>query len=136
MREDQYRLGAWSDDGGETWGDWYEDKALPDVPCMAGIYRMTDSITYEKSRVLYCGTNYHLRAHYTIRMSYDEGITWPVEKEIYPGPSAYGQMVTMSDNETMALLLEAGTLDYRGTIHFLKFDLAWLTGGTDTLNKL
>ncbi len=134
MRDDKYRKVSWSNDGGDTWGTVREDPALPDVPCMAGVYRMTDNVTYHTGRVLYCGTDQHVRAHYTVRMSYDDGMTWPVAKEVYPGPSAYGQLVVLGDNETITLLVEAGPVDYRGTIHLARFDLAWLTDGMDALD--
>ncbi|MEX2727777.1 MAG: exo-alpha-sialidase [Candidatus Sigynarchaeum springense] len=134
MRSGKFRKIAWSNDGGETWGPVREDPGLPDVPCMAGVYRMTDNVTYYTGRVLYCGTDRHVRAHYTVRLSYDDGNTWPVAKEVYPGPSAYGQLVVLGDNETIALLVEAGPLDYRGTIHIARFDLAWLTCGLDALD--
>nr|MDO8085026.1 sialidase family protein [Candidatus Sigynarchaeum springense] len=134
MRAGSFRLVAWSGDGGDTWGPAREDLALPDVPCMASVYRMTDNVTYHIGRVLYCGTDKHVRAHYTVRMSYDDGRTWPVAKEVYPGPSAYGQLVVLGDNETIALLVEAGPIDYRGTIHLARFDLHWLTGGLDALD--
>lgn len=132
MRSSPNREVARSQDGGETWSTCYSDPTLPDVPCQAGVYRFTDKYSYQKNRILYCGPNYRVRGHYTIRISYDEGLTWPVEKELYAGSSAYGQLVVLSDN-TIVLLFEVGELDYREGITFAKFDLDWLTDGKDQL---
>ena len=41
----------------------------------------------------------------TIRVSYDEGETWPVSREIYSGGSAYSNLVKLSD-DTVGLLYE------------------------------
>ena len=41
----------------------------------------------------------------TIRMSYDEGKTWPRSKEIYDGGSAYSNLIKLSD-ESVGLLYE------------------------------
>ncbi|MHA1490852.1 MAG: sialidase family protein [Promethearchaeota archaeon] len=132
MRGSPNRIIARSGDGGITWSECYSDPALPDVPCQASVYRLTSIPTNDKNRILYSGPNYRVRGYYTIRMSYDEGITWPVAKEIYAGSSAYGQMVVLSDH-TIVLLFECGEVDYREGIQFVKFDIDWLTDGQDQI---
>jgi sialidase-1 len=91
---------------------------------------MTMNDTYAYSRMLYSGPNYHSRGHYVVRMSYDESQTWPVEKEVYSGPAAYGQLAVLA-NKTVCLLFEAGKYDYRDGIYFTRFVVIWLSDGAD-----
>lgn len=123
---------AWSSDGGVTWTAPRPDPALPDVPCQASVARLTHPAHYRRGRVLYAGPNYHVRGHYVVRVSYDEGETWPVERELYPGPAAYGQLVVLS-NKSVGLLLECGRYDYREGIQFVRFAPGWIARDSDPL---
>ncbi|MFV2091040.1 MAG: hypothetical protein ACC642_10295, partial [Pseudomonadales bacterium] len=67
--------------------------------------------------------------HMTVRLSYDEGKTWPVAKVIYPGPSQYSGLVTLPDM-TIGCIFER---DYLHGIRFVRFSLRWLTDGKDRL---
>ena len=57
-------------------------------------------------------------------MSYDEGKTWPVIRQIYEGGSAYSNLVRLPDGRIGVLYEKDG---YK-TISFVTFDLAWLEG--------
>ena len=63
----------------------------------------------------------------TIRLSYDEGQTWPVVKVLYAGSAAYSDLVVLS-NGVIGCLYERD--DYR-KITFARFTLGWLTDGKD-----
>ena len=63
----------------------------------------------------------------TIRLSYDEGKTWPVAKVLYAGSAAYSDLVVLPDGE-IGCLYERD--DYR-KITFARFTLGWLTDGKD-----
>ena len=65
----------------------------------------------------------------TIRLSYDEGKTWPVSKVLYSGPAAYSCLTVLPDT-TVGCLYEKD--NYR-RITFARFDLDWLTEGKDAL---
>lgn len=70
----------------------------------------------------------------TVRLSYDEGKTWPVSKVIHPGQLAYSCLTVLPD-ETIGLLYE-NSKDYRyEKISFALFNLEWLTDGKDELKK-
>ena len=126
---DGYRYVAWSNDEGETWEPGYLDKEFTDPGCMASIYRFTKT---PKSRVLFSNPDRLSRGHLTIRMSYDEGNSWPVSKLVYEGPSAYSQIVVL-ENNSLCVLFETGRYDYRESITFVTVDLTWLTNGQDQL---
>jgi sialidase-1 len=66
----------------------------------------------------------------TIRLSYDEGQTWPVAKVLYDGSAAYSDLAVLPDG-TIGCLYERD--DY-GKITFARFTLAWLTDGKDRLD--
>jgi sialidase-1 len=130
-----YRIVAWSHDGGETWASWYSDKELSDPRCMASIIRFTDTPTHLRNRVLFSNPAKMSRGHLTMRMSYDEGATWNVSKLVYEGPSAYSQLAILA-NYTICLLFEQGLLDYRESIQFVRIDLDWLTDSLDFLSPI
>ncbi len=77
-----------------------------------------------------------VRKNITVRMSYDEGKTWPVAKVVDPGDAGYTDMAVAPDG-TIFLAYERG--DTNGEKVFsskylsvARFNLAWLTGGSDT----
>jgi sialidase-1 len=129
-----YKLVMKSSDGGETWDSYYEDKELPESGTQASVMRFTRLMNSQgsKSRVLFSSPNYYARGHMTLRMSYNDGRTWEVSKEIYEGPSAYSQIAILSD-KTICVLFEMGKYDYRESLVFIKVDLEWLTDGEDQL---
>jgi sialidase-1 len=74
-----------------------------------------------------------------VRISYDEGKTWPVEKTILKGPGAYSSMTVFPDG-SIGILFETGTAfgsfdDYAAKEVFARFTLDWLTDGKDYLVK-
>ena len=68
----------------------------------------------------------------TVKLSYDEGKTWPVAKLIYEGPVAYSCLTVLANNEIGLLYwLWMGPR----TI-FARFSLDWLTDGEDRVQPL
>ncbi|MFT7641552.1 MAG: sialidase-1, partial [Pirellulaceae bacterium] len=121
------RAMATSKDGGKTWGELYLDQALDTPVCQANILRYSwanDAALGSKSRILFASPRGSGRSHMTIWLSYDEGKTWPISKEVYAGGSAYSNMVTLPDG-TIGLLFEKD--GYR-TISFTTISLDWLEG--------
>ena len=125
---------GWSLDRGETWKTGYYQKDLPEAETQGSILRFTSTATQTRNRVLFTNPNFSSRGHLTLRMSYDEGGTWKVVKEIYSGPACYSQIGVLSDF-TILVLFEAGKYDYRETLTLAKLDLEWLTEGKDRLRK-
>lgn len=63
----------------------------------------------------------------TVRVTYDEGKTWPAAKVLYAGSSAYSDLGVLPDG-TIGCLYER---DGYKKISFARFRLAWLTDGKD-----
>ena len=128
-----------SKDGGATWGKVRWDHALNECPCQGSIVRYSDAEKDGKDRLLFAnpdnrGERFNVveRTKMTVRMSYDEGKTWPVKKLIHAGPSSYSGMVRLPNGD-IGLIFEGGEKHRREWIRFVRFSLAWLTDGADSL---
>jgi sialidase-1 len=66
------------------------------------------------------------RVKMTIRMSYDEGESWPVAKLLNDGPSAYSSLAVLPD-QSIGCLYERGKESPYEKITFARFSLEWLT---------
>jgi sialidase-1 len=58
----------------------------------------------------------------TVRLSRDDGATWPVSKVIHEGPSAYSCLAALPDGE-VGLLYECGEKTATDRIEFARFKL-------------
>lgn len=128
-----YRIQACSTDGGETWGPWSYNEDLPAAGTQASILRYTTEASGDKNRVLFSNPGAPYRGEYTIRLSYDEGQTWPVSKLVYQGAAGYSSLAVLADHTILALF-ETGRYDLRQSITLIKIDLDWITEGQDSLN--
>ena len=81
-------------------------------------------------RVLFSNPASTNRERLTIRLSDDQGRTWPVAKLLYPGPSAYSCLTVLPDKR-IGCLYERGDRGPYETITFARFSLDWLTGAKD-----
>ncbi len=109
------------------------DAGLPDPIVQGSIQRFTwsDEAQYgSRSRILFSNPNSQSkREKMTVRLSYDEGQTWPVQKLVDGGPAAYGDLVVLDDMR-IGLLYERGNA---GGIVFARFSLDWLSDGQDSV---
>jgi len=110
-------------DGGISWTDpiLHDDVFCP--TCQSSIERYS---TEPQNIILYSGPGGPGRNNLTIRMSRDEGKTWPVAKVWHKGPSAYSDLVVLPDG-TFGCLYEAGEDRGYETIRFVRFEMDWLT---------
>lgn len=143
------RLVAFSPDGATQWTKPQIDEHLFDPVCFASMTRYSlASQGGGRNRILFCNpdcddadklgnkANMYVRKNITVRMSYDEGKTWPVAKVVDPGLSGYTDMAVAPDG-TIFLAYEHGATNgekvfsskYFSVAHF---NLAWLTDGADT----
>jgi len=133
MRISGCRYVALSRDGGATWFKEYRDEALPDPSCMGAIVRYSSQAAGGKSRLLFANpATPGSRTQLTVKLSYDEGRTWPIAKMIQAGPAAYSSLAVLPDG-TIGLLYETGDSHPYERIRFARFSLEWLTEGQDRI---
>jgi len=122
---------AESRDGGLTWSEVRPDDALPEPVCQASLLRHTLRPPHAKNRLLFSnpGTDKG-RTRMTVRLSYDEGQTWPVSRVLHEGPSAYSCLAVLADL-SIGCLYERGEKSPYEKITFARFPLGWLTEGAD-----
>jgi sialidase-1 len=141
-----------SKDEGQSWSQPVPQPDLPDPDCQGSMIRYTrQDQGFTKNRILFAnpfsgaiaagsvGSDPRGRFNVTVRMSYDEGKTWPVEKLILKGPGAYSSMAVFPDG-SVGILFETGTAfgpfdDYCVKEVFARFTVDWLTDGRDHLDK-
>jgi len=126
------RVTAVSMDGGLTFSEGKPDETLVEPVCQASFLRYTWSDQHGKSRLLFSNPASIKRNMMTVRMSYDEGKTWPVTKLIDHRLAAYSCLTVLPDMD-IGLLYECGDGDPYETITFTRFGLDWLTDGKDRI---
>ncbi len=100
-------------------------------------YRLSRLSDGRKNRLLFvnpCVPGTQERRNLTVRLSYDEGRTWPVSKTAEPGFGGYSDLSVLPDG-TILCLYEGGDPDGRGYSRLVvaRFGLEWLTDGMDSL---
>ncbi|HOW18702.1 MAG TPA: sialidase family protein, partial [Phycisphaerae bacterium] len=129
------RAVAISRDGGLTWSALRYDTALIEPICQASFIRFTggpaprnperERRASAKNRLLFANPASTKREKFTVRISYDEGETWPVAKELHAGPTAYSALAVLPDM-TIGCLYERGEKDPYEKLTFARFSVEWL----------
>ncbi len=128
IRQGGHRAVVISKDGGKTWGKPWNDMALIDPTdykgCQASVIRYSrKEVGGSKNLLLFSNpTDANHRLNLTVRISYDEGKTWPVAKVIENGPGGYSSMTVFPDG-FIGLVYESGSFR---TITFARFNLEWI----------
>lgn len=123
------RAVATSEDAGATWSPVWHDPALVEPICQASFLRYTRQPPDERSGLLFANPAHAPaggRRDMTVRMSYDEGQTWPVHRVLWAGPAAYSSLAVLPDGR-IACLFEAGDKQPYERIVFADFERKWLT---------
>lgn len=111
---------ATSRDRGATWSSISYDDALVDPICQASLIR------FRKDSLLFSNPADTKRVRMTVKLSRDEGNTWPVARLIHDGPAAYSSLAQLKDGR-IGLLYERGEKRAYELITFARFDQRWLT---------
>jgi sialidase-1 len=74
-----------------------------------------------------------------MRLSYDEGKSWPIAKVMRNGPGAYSSITILPDG-SIGVLYEYGDrhneyFNHYQKLVFARFNLEWLTDGKDHLEE-
>jgi len=120
---------ATSADGGATWTAIAHEQQIPCPKCQGSLLRHDDR------RLLFSnpfppepkdGKPSGARVRMTVRLSNDEGKTWPFAKRLHEGPSAYSSLARLPDG-TILCLYEGGVKGAYESLRLARFSLEWLT---------
>ena len=100
------RILAFSKSGGHTWDTAYVSTLLPDPVCQGSMI----STIYQKKHILVFSNaaSHTKRERLTIRVSFDDGQSWPVNFLVDPGPSSYSDIAEVKTGK-LGLLYEKGS---------------------------
>ncbi|MGC3972403.1 MAG: sialidase family protein [Pirellulales bacterium] len=143
------RIVVTSPNGATQWSTPKFDDALLEPICMGAIVRLSTTATSDKNRLVYAAPHglpstvgkvtLADRKNISVKLSYDEGRTWPVNRVLEAGPSGYSDLAVLPDGTMLCLYGRSekeGRDMYRdGSLRLARFNLEWLTEGKDTLGK-
>ncbi len=121
-----------SRDGGETFTEFGVDETLIESRCHASLARYVDPAGSEPDRILFSnppvfegtwqspsrGCGKLCRINQTVRVSYDDGKTWPVSRRVAED-GAYSSLVVLEDGTILC--------GFKRTVY--RFNMAWLEQG-------
>lgn len=136
------RLIVTSKDGARNWSHPHYQEDLPDSICFASILRLSTRKHGGRNRILFSAPDNLTRAdgkqivskdrkNLTVRVSYDEGKSWTLKRAIDLGPSGYSDLAAATDG-TIYCLYEAGGSFPHERLVLARFNLTWLTHGSDS----
>jgi sialidase-1 len=117
-----------SRDGGETWSITHQDMTLIEPTCQASLLRHPVNVNPAQDVFLFSNpATQTARTNGTIRLSRDEGKTWPMSRVLYPGGFAYSCLASLPDGSVGCLFERAGPK----RISFVRFTVEWVEGGNE-----
>jgi len=123
------RAQAISHDGGQSWAAAEYPSELVEPRCQASLLRYNWPNGNEPGRLLFSNPAGARRRDLTVRLSRDDGKTWPVSRRLHEGPAAYSCLAMLPD-KTIGCLYECGRTNAYEKISFARFPLAWVAGST------
>jgi len=122
-RGNHCRLTSLSKDGGVTFAPPVEDQILIEPVCQASIINYPKQPGY----LIFSNPASTKREKLTVRLSKDDGKTWPASHVLHDGPAAYSCLTVLPDG-AIGCLYERGATDAYETITFARMTLPWLEG--------
>ena len=133
------RMLAMSPNGANEWSKPVFADELHEPGCMAGLVSHPGDGRSDRPWLLYSSPNTVDRSHQarrdvTIRISKDDGKTWPIQKRLHAGPSAYSDLAVLPNGDILCFY-ERGVEQRFGDhgrpwayryLAIAKFDLEWL----------
>mgnify|MGYP001068300325 CR=1 FL=1 len=124
----QCRAVSISKDGGEHWSNITHDPVLIEPVCQASMITYNPGNNSNSSLLLFSNpADKKSRIRMTVRLSNDNGRTWPVSNVLYNGPAAYSSLTVLSNGD-IACFYECGENNPYESMIFEKFSLGWLVG--------
>jgi sialidase-1 len=141
------RLVSYSADGATGWSEPVFHEGLFEPVCFGSILRLSEQPAGSKNRILFCNPDssrnpetirntFKKRENLTVKLSYDEGQTWPVARVIDPGIAGYSDIAVGPDGMIYCLYEgggAGGNMFINTQVSVVRFNLEWLTAGEDSL---
>ena len=132
-----------SKDGAKKWSRPVFDRQLLEPVCFASLLRLNWKSANQPGRILFSnpdnlnysgkhGSSYDNnkdRVNLTIKLSRDDGKTWPVSRVLEPGVSAYSDLAVGADGTVYCCYERDGVNDSMWDTRYItvaRFNLAWL----------
>lgn len=139
------RLITVSKDGATGWSTPRFDDALLEPICMGGIVRYSTEESGGKNRILFSNPDNLKKANgkeepgknrdrrnVSVKISYDEGKTWTVNKSVEPEWSAYSDIAVTKNGTILCFYGRGEKAGFAGDrLTVARFNLEWLTDGKD-----
>jgi sialidase-1 len=123
-----------SRDGGKTWTAPEFIPTLVEARCQASLLRYDWPEGKQPGRLLFSHPASPKRRDLTVRVSRDDGKTWPVSQILREGPAAYSCLTVLSD-KSIGCLYECGQTNAYERIRFARFPLGWVEESRSTLTN-
>jgi len=122
------RIIATSPDGATQWSKPRFQQDLVDPVCMGGLTRYNHN---GKNVLLFSNPNtLRGRRNVSVRISEDEGTTWPIARAVEPGYSAYSDLAVTPEGTILCFYGRSAQPHYAGDrLTLARFNLQWLTDG-------
>jgi sialidase-1 len=91
-KAENHRMVAFSRDGGQTLSPATADAALIEPPAQASLVALPSG---RRRSVAFANPASTKRERLTVRVSHDDGATWPMARVIHEGPAAYSSMAAL-----------------------------------------
>jgi len=98
------------------------------APIPASLLRYDWPVGNELGRLLFSNPASPRRRDLTVRVSRDDGKTWPVSRTLHEGPAAYS-CLTVLPGKSIGCLYECGRRSPYEKLSFASFPLEWLERG-------
>jgi sialidase-1 len=123
------RKNSISRDGGETWSQLRDDPALIEPQCQASILRHPDGGVSTRDVFLFSNPATQTgRSNGVVRLSRDEGKTWPASRLLYAGGFGYSCLASLPDGSVGCLFERDGYKE----ISFVRFTVDWIQAADAT----
>lgn len=140
------RLVTISRDGASGWSTPAFDRTLFEPICMAGLVRYSTAQSGGKNRILFSNPHNLLRAdqkeepgksrdrrNLAIKLSYDEGQTWQINKTVEEGWSAYSDLAVTKAGTILCFYGRGAKANFAGDrLTLARLNLEWLSDGSDS----
>jgi Neuraminidase (sialidase) len=133
------RVVTTSPDGATNWSGAHFDEALLEPVCMASLVRYSAKPAAKKNRILFSNPDnlknakgdekpgaHRDRKNLSIKVSYDEGKTWAVNKALEEGSSGYSDLAVAGDGTILCFY------ERHNALTVARFNLEWLSDGKDS----